>query len=169
MHTVPDSSVPADRESAQAHGRWIGSWSCRESNSGLACCQPLLAVSLCLLSRAYPTRLIPTCVGKIIRGQGAFGEPARLVDDVHMLAGRIHRPTVRPVRFKVFRFWPVNRQWGQNRVSRHEGETGRRNGVGVRSCGKVDDGCPCRPPARSKWFPAGYRKPVSPNDMGRMA
>lgn len=23
MHTVPDSSVPADRESAQAHGRWI--------------------------------------------------------------------------------------------------------------------------------------------------
>lgn len=52
------------------------------------------AVSLCLLSRAYPTRLIPTCVGKIIRGQGAFGEPARLVDDVHMLAGRIHRPTV---------------------------------------------------------------------------
>lgn len=50
------------------------------------------------------------------------------------------------------------------RVKREE-----KNGVGVYSCGKVDDGCPCRPPARSKWFPAGYRKPVSPNDMGRMA
>lgn len=55
---------------------------------------PRIELGSSLLSRAYPTRLIPTCVGKIIRGQGAFGEPARLVDDVHMLAGRIHRPTV---------------------------------------------------------------------------
>lgn len=76
-------------------GDGSGSWSCRESNSGLACCQPLLAV---------------TCVGVYphLRGEGhpwtgAFGEPARLVDDVHVLVGRIHRPTVRPVRFKVFR------------------------------------------------------------------
>lgn len=29
----------------QAHGRWIGSWSCRELNPGLACRQPLLAVT----------------------------------------------------------------------------------------------------------------------------
>lgn len=35
---------------------------------------------------------------------GAFGEPARLVDDVHVLVGRIHRPTVRPVRFKFSGF-----------------------------------------------------------------
>ena len=76
-------------------GDGSGSWSCRESNSGLACCQPLLAVTCVGLS--------PLAWGKIIRGQGAFGEPARLVDDVHVLVGRIHRPTVRPVRFKVFR------------------------------------------------------------------
>lgn len=54
------------------------------------------AVSHCLPSRAYPTLDAHPWTG-------AFGEPARLVDDVRMLAGRIHRPTVRPVRFKVFR------------------------------------------------------------------
>lgn len=157
MRTVPDSSVPADRESAQAHGKWIRVVELPriELGSGL-----LSAFACC-----HVRRFIPTCVGEDHPWTGAFGEPARLVDDVHVLVGRIHRPTVRPVRFKVFRFWPVNRQWGQNRVSRYEGETGRRNGVGVYSCGKVDDGCPCRPPARSKWFPAGYRKPVSPIDF----
>lgn len=54
------------------------------------------AVNHCLPSRAYPTLDAHPWTG-------AFGEPARLVDDVRMLAGRIHRPTVRPVRFKVFR------------------------------------------------------------------
>ncbi len=144
MRTVPDSSVPAS------------SWE-MDRGRGAAGNRTRVwpAVNHCLPSRAYPTLDAHPWTG-------AFGEPARLVDDVHVLAGRIHRPTVRPVRFKVFRFWPVNRQWGQNRVSRREGETGRRNGVGVRSCGKVDDGCPCRPPARSKWSPAGHRKPVSP-------
>lgn len=77
-------------------GDGSGSWSCRESNSGLACCQPLLAVT-CVGG------VIPTCVGEDHPWTGAFGEPARLVDDVHVLVGRIHRPTVRPVRFKVFR------------------------------------------------------------------
>ncbi len=74
-------------------GDGSGSWSCRESNSGLACCQPLLAVT-CVGG------FIPTCVGKVIRGRVRSANPARLVDDVHILAGRIHRPTVRPVRFK---------------------------------------------------------------------
>jgi len=54
------------------------------------------AVNHCLPSRAYPTLDAHPWTG-------AFGEPARLVDNVRMLAGRIHRPTVRPVRFKVFR------------------------------------------------------------------
>lgn len=76
-------------------GDGSGSWSCRESNSGLACCQPLLAVTCVGLS--------PLAWGEDHPRTGAFGEPARLVDDVHVLVGRIHRPTVRPVRFKVFR------------------------------------------------------------------
>lgn len=76
-------------------GDGSGSWSCRESNSGLACCQPLLAVTCVGLS--------PLAWGKIIRGRVRSANPARLVDDVHVLVGRIHRPTVRPVRFKVFR------------------------------------------------------------------
>ena len=76
-------------------GDGSGSWSCRESNSGLACCQPLLAVTCVGLS--------PLAWGEDHPWTGAFGEPARLVDDVHVLVGRIHRPTVRPVRFKVFR------------------------------------------------------------------
>ena len=163
MHTVPDSSVPADRESAQAHGRWIGSWSCRESNSGLACCQPLLAVT-CVSDAADPH----------LRGEDHpwTGCVRRTCTACRRCsyAGRANPSSDCPTSpIQIFRFQPVNRQWGQNRVSRCEGETGRRNGVGVRSCGKVDDGCPCRPPARSKWFPAGYRKPVSPNDMGWMA
>lgn len=54
------------------------------------------AVNHCLPSRAYPTLDAHPWTG-------AFGEPARLVDDVRMLAGRIHRPTVRPVRFEVLR------------------------------------------------------------------
>lgn len=54
------------------------------------------ACRLCLLSRAYPTL-------DAHPRTGAFGEPARLVDDVHVLAGRIHRPTVRPVRPQVVR------------------------------------------------------------------
>lgn len=45
------------------------------------------AVNHCLPSRACPTLDAHPWTG-------AFGEPARLVDDVHMLAGRIHRPTV---------------------------------------------------------------------------
>ena len=149
--------LTADRESAQAHGRWIRVVELPriELGSGL-----LSAFACC-----HVRRFIPTCVGEDHPWTGAFGEPARLVDDVHVLVGRIHRPTVRPVRFKFSGFRPVNRQWDQSRVSRYEGETGRRNGVGVYSCGKVDDGCPCRPPARSKWFPAGYRKPVSPIDF----
>lgn len=45
------------------------------------------AVNHCLPSRAYPMLDAHPWTG-------AFGEPARLVDDVRMLAGRIHRPTV---------------------------------------------------------------------------
>lgn len=85
MHTVPDSSVPAS------------SW---EMDQGRGAAENRTrvwpAVSHCLPSRAYPTLDAHPWTG-------AFGEPARLVDDVRMLAGRIHRPTVRPVRFKVFR------------------------------------------------------------------
>lgn len=80
-------------------GDGSGSWSCRESNSGLACCQPLLAVTCVGLS--------PLAWGEDHPWTGAFGEPARLVDDVHVLIGRIHRPTVRPVRFKFSGFDPL--------------------------------------------------------------
>lgn len=129
-------------------GDGSGSWSCRESNSGLACCQPLLAV---------------TCVGVYPHLRGGRSSVDGCVRRTRTACrrcsctGRANPSSDCPTS-------PI-----QSRVSRCEGETGRRNGVGVRSCGKVDDGCPCRPPARSKWFPAGYRKPVSPNDMGRMA
>lgn len=94
MRTVPDSSVPADRESAQAHGLRV------QMNQGRGAAENRTrvwpAVSLCLPSRAYPTLDAHPWTG-------AFGEPARLVDDARMLAGRIHRPTVRPVRFEVLR------------------------------------------------------------------
>lgn len=99
MRTVPDSSVPADRESAQAHGRWIRVVELPriELGSGL-----LSAFACC-----HVRRFIPTCVGEDHPWTGAFGEPARLVDDVHVLVGRIHRPTVRPVRFKFSGFDPL--------------------------------------------------------------
>mgnify|MGYP006923760731 CR=1 FL=1 len=74
-------------------GDGSGSWSCEiELGSSL-----LSAFACC-----HVRRFIPTCVGEDHPRTGAFGEPARLVDDVHVLVGRIHRPTVRPVRFKVF-------------------------------------------------------------------
>lgn len=105
-------------------GDGSGSWSCRESNSDLACCQPLLAVT-CVEG------FIPTCVGKVIRGRVRSANPARLVDDVHILAGRIHRPTVRPVRFKFSDSSLLIGNGGWNRVSHCEGETVKRNVVGV--------------------------------------
>lgn len=86
MHTVPDSSVPADRESAQAHGRWIRVVELPRIELGSS----LLSAFAC----CHVRRFIPTCVGEDHPWTGAFGEPARLVDDVRMLARRIHRPTV---------------------------------------------------------------------------
>lgn len=69
------------------------------------------AVSHRLPSRAYPTL-------DAHPRTGAFGEPARLVDDVHVLAGRIHRPTVRPVRSLVVRPRPFDRQMAESGLTR---------------------------------------------------
>lgn len=69
------------------------------------------AYRLCLPSRAYPTL-------DAHPRTGAFGEPARLVDDVHVLAGRIHRPTVRPVRSLVVRLRPFDRQMAESGLTR---------------------------------------------------
>ena len=86
MRTAPGSSIPASSwemdQGRGAAGNRTRVWP---------------AVNHCLPSRAYPTLDAHPWTG-------AFGEPARLVDDVRMLAGRIHRPTVRPVRFEVLRF-----------------------------------------------------------------
>lgn len=79
MHTVPDSSVPADRESAQAHGRWIRVVELPRIELGSS----LLSAFAC----CHVRRFIPTCVGEDHPWTGAFGEPARLVDDVHVLVG----------------------------------------------------------------------------------
>lgn len=69
------------------------------------------AVNHRLPSRAYPTL-------DAHPRTGAFGEPARLVDDVHVLAGRIHRPTVRPVRSLVVRPRPFDRQMAESGLTR---------------------------------------------------
>lgn len=174
MHTVPDSSVPADRESAQAHGRWIRVVELPriELGSGLlsafACCHVRRGVYLHLRGEGHPWT-------------GAFGEP-RTACRRCSYTGRANPSSdcsTSPI--QIFRFQPVNRQWGGwNRVSHCEGETVKRNVVGVwggvnprmygeGSCDGFANGCSHQSPARSKWFPAGYRKPVSPNDMGWMA
>ena len=68
MRTVPDSSVPADRESAQAHGRWIRVVELPriELGSGL-----LSAFACCHVRRG----LSPLAWGKIIRGRVRSANP----------------------------------------------------------------------------------------------
>lgn len=125
MHTVPDSSVPADRESAQAHGRWIRVVELPRIELGssllstFACCHVRRGVYLHLRGEGHPWT-------------GAFGEP-RTACRRCSYTGRANPSSDCPTSpIQIFRFQPVNRQWGGwNRVSHCEGETVKRNVVGV--------------------------------------